>query len=138
MSGSVSVVKGSEIVQSPALNIRNSVAGKIPGLVAVGQSGEPGQDYSTLFIRGRSTLNNNDPLIVVDGVPNRSLERIDPSTIESISVLKDASAAIYGSQAANGVILVTTKRAAADKMTVTANYTLGYSRPTRIPLLCNA
>jgi len=138
MSGSVSVVKGSEIVQSPALNISNSVAGKIPGLVAVGQSGEPGQDYSTLFIRGRSTLNNNDPLIVVDGVPNRSLERIDPSTIESISVLKDASAAIYGSQAANGVILVTTKRAAADKMTVTANYTLGYSRPTRIPLLCNA
>ncbi len=138
ISGSVAVVKGGEIAASPALNVTNAVAGKVAGLVAVGQSGEPGEDYSTLFIRGRSTLNNNSPLIVVDGVPNRSLERLDPSTIESISVLKDASAAIYGSQAANGVILVTTKRGSSDKMAFTAGYTMGFSRPTRIPVLCNA
>ncbi len=138
LSGSVASVKGTEIAQSPALNITNSVAGKISGLVAVGQSGEPGEDYSTLYIRGRSTLNDNSPLVVVDGVPNRSLERIDPSTIENISVLKDASAAIYGSQAANGVILVTTKRGSAEKMQITAGYTIGFTRPTKIPALCNS
>jgi TonB-dependent SusC/RagA subfamily outer membrane receptor len=107
-------------------------------LVVVGQSGEPGADYSTLYIRGRSTLNDNSPLIVVDGVPNRSLERIDPSTIESITVLKDASGAIYGSQAANGVILVTTKRGSDEKMVFSASFTTGWSRPTRIPELANA
>lgn len=138
LSGSVASLKGTEIAQSPALNVTNSIAGKISGLVAVGQSGEPGEDYSTLFIRGRSTLNNNAPLIVIDGVPNRSLERIDPSTIENISVLKDASAAIYGSQAANGVILVTTKRGTADKIVFDASYTMGFTRPTRIPGLCNS
>ena len=68
MSGSVSVLKGAEVVKSPALNVTNSIAGTIAGLVAVGQSGEPGEDYSTLYIRGRNTLNDNSPLIVIDGV----------------------------------------------------------------------
>lgn len=138
LTGSVSKVNGTEIAKSPAMNVTNSMAGTIPGIVAVGQSGEPGEDYSTLFIRGRSTLNNNAPLIVVDGVPNRSLERIDPSTIESITVLKDASGAIYGSQAANGVILVTTKRGSAEKMVYSASFTSGWSRPTRIPEMTNS
>jgi TonB-linked SusC/RagA family outer membrane protein len=138
VSGSVVSVTGTEIKKSPAMNVTNSLAGSVAGLVAVGQSGEPGADYASLYIRGRSTLNDNSPLIVVDGVPNRSLERIDPSTIENISVLKDASAAIYGSQAANGVILVTTKRGTSEKMSVTANFTSGWSRPTRIPELTNS
>ena len=138
LTGSVSTVNGEEIVKSPAMNVTSSIGGTIPGLVAVGQSGEPGEDYATLYIRGRSTLNDNSPLIVVDGVPNRSLERIDPATIESITVLKDASAAIYGSQAANGVILVTTKRGSADKMVYSVNFTSGWSRPTRIPELTNS
>ncbi len=138
LSGSVASVKGTDIEKSPAMNITNSIGGTLPGLVAVAQSGEPGEDYSTLYIRGRSTLNDNSPLIVVDGVPNRSLERIDPSTIESVTVLKDASAAIYGSQAANGVILVTTKRGSAGKMAFTASFTAGISRPTRIPELTNS
>jgi TonB-linked SusC/RagA family outer membrane protein len=138
VSGSVASVNGADVARSPAMNVTNSLGGAIPGLVAVGQSGEPGEDYATLYIRGRSTLNNNSPLIVVDGVPNRSLERIDPSTIESISVLKDASGAIYGSQAANGVILVTTKRGKAGKLEFSANFTMGWSKPTRIPELTNA
>jgi TonB-dependent starch-binding outer membrane protein SusC len=138
MSGSVSAVKGSDIAKSPAMNVTNSLGGSLAGLVAVAQSGEPGADYSSLYIRGRSTLNDNAPLVVVDGVPNRSLERIDPATIESISVLKDASAAIYGSQAANGVILVTTKRGSAEKMMVTASFTTGWSKPTRLPKLTNS
>jgi TonB-linked SusC/RagA family outer membrane protein len=138
LAGSVSTVNGAEIVKSPAMNVTSSIGGIIPGLVAVGQSGEPGEDYVTLYIRGRSTLNDNSPLIVVDGVPNRSLERIDPTTIESITVLKDASAAIYGSQAANGVVLVTTKRGNAEKMVYSVSFTSGWSRPTRIPELTNA
>ena len=138
LSGSVTAVKGSEIAKSPAMNVTNTLGGALPGLVAVAQSGEPGADYSDLYIRGRSTLNDNSPLIVVDGIPNRSLERIDPATIESITVLKDASAAIYGSQAANGVILVTTKRGSAGKLDVQASYTSGWSKPTRIPDLTNS
>lgn len=138
LSGSVSAISGNEIIKSPAMNVTNSLAGTLPGLVVVGQSGEPGNDASQLYIRGQSSLNNNNPLVVVDGVPNRSLERIDPNTIESITVLKDASAAIYGSQAANGVILVTTKRGKSEKVKVEASYQAGWSQPTRMPKLTNS
>jgi len=114
LSGSIAGVNGKEILKSPAMNVTNSLAGNVAGLVVVGQSGEPGADYSSLYIRGTGSLNDNSPLIVVDGVPNRSLERIDPSTMKYFRP-EDASAAIYGSQAANGVILVTTKRGKAGK-----------------------
>jgi outer membrane receptor for Fe3+-dicitrate len=90
LTGSVSTVRGSEVAKSPAMNVSNSLGGRLPGLVTVTPSGEPGADGSVLRIRGVNTLGNNNPLIVVDGIPGRSLDRIDPSTIESISVLKDA------------------------------------------------
>jgi TonB-linked SusC/RagA family outer membrane protein len=138
LSGAVTSMKGSEILKTPAMSVSNSLAGNLPGLVVVSRSGEPGNDYSNLYIRGRSSLNNNNPLIVVDGIPNRSLDRIDPATIESISVLKDASAAIYGSQAANGVLLITTKRGKAEKLNVSVNLNQGWSTPTRIPKVTNA
>lgn len=138
LSGSVSVVSGSEITKSPAINVSNSLAGRLPGLTAINTTSEPGNDGATLRIRGVATFGNADPLIVVDGIPNRSLERIDPATIESISVLKDASAAIYGAQAANGVILITTKRGKPGKPTVTASFNQGFGRPTRIPEMADA
>jgi TonB-linked SusC/RagA family outer membrane protein len=138
LSGSVASVTGKEIIKVPAMNVTNTLGGSVPGLVAVGQSGEPGADYSTLYIRGKSTLNDNSPLIVVDGVPNRSLERIDPASIESVTILKDASGAIYGSQAANGVILVTTKRGSLEKYSVTANFSAGWSQPTKIPVMTSS
>src|SRR2546423_2289455 len=138
LTGSVSSVKGSEIAKSPAMNVSNSLGGLLPGLVTVTPSGEPGYDGSILRIRGINTLNNNDPLVVVDGIPGRSLDRIDPSTIESISVLKDASAAIYGAQAANGVILITTKRGKAGKPTITASFNQGEGRPTMLPRMVDA
>jgi TonB-linked SusC/RagA family outer membrane protein len=138
LTGSVSAVKGSDIVKSPTINVSNSLAGRLPGLVAVTPSGEPGYDGTVLRIRGVNTLSNNDPLIVVDGVPGRSLERIDPNTVESITVLKDASAAIYGAQAANGVILVTTKRGKTGKPTITATFNQAESRPTVIPKMADA
>ncbi len=138
LTGSVSSVKGTEIAKSPAMNVSNSLGVRLPGLVTVTPSGEPGSDGSVLRIRGVNTLGNNNPLIVVDGIPGRSLDRIDPSTIESISVLKDASAAIYGAQAANGVILVTTKRGKTGKPTITASFNQGEGRPTVIPKMADA
>ncbi|MFL5789446.1 MAG: SusC/RagA family TonB-linked outer membrane protein, partial [Flavisolibacter sp.] len=138
LTGSVTSVKGSDVIKSPAVNVSNSLGGRLAGLVTVTPSGEPGYDGSILRIRGINTLGNNSPLIVVDGIPGRSLDRIDPSTIESISVLKDASAAIYGAQAANGVILVTTKRGKVGKPTLTASFNQGYGRPTVLPKMADA
>lgn len=138
VTGSISSVGGKEIVQSPVTNVSNSLAGRLPGVTAVTRSGEPGADGSTIRIRGANTLGNNDALVVVDGIPGRSLERIDPNTIESITVLKDASAAIYGAQAANGVILITTKRGKTGKPIISLNYDQGYGRPTRIPDMADA
>ena len=138
LTGSVSTVKGTEIAKSPVMNVSNSLGGRLPGLVTVTPSGEPGADGSILRIRGVNTLGNNNPLVVVDGIPGRSLDRIDPSTIENISVLKDASAAIYGAQAANGVILITTKRGKTGKPTVTASFNQGYGRPTVVPKMADA
>ncbi len=138
LTGAVSTVKGREIVQSPATNVSNSLVGRLPGLTAVTGSGEPGYDGSTLRIRGLNTLNNNDVLVVVDGIPGRSLERIDPNSIESVTILKDASAAIYGAQAANGVILVTTKRGKIGKLEVSVNASLGYNQPTKLPKMADA
>ena len=138
LTGSVSTVKGAEIIKSPSTNVSNSLAGRLPGLVTVTPSSEPGYDGSILRIRGINTLNNNNPLVVVDGIPGRSLDRLDPSTIESITVLKDASAAIYGAQAANGVILVTTKRGRSGKPTINLSFNQGYGRPTRIPEMADA
>ncbi|WP_230680455.1 SusC/RagA family TonB-linked outer membrane protein [Pontibacter rufus] len=138
LTGSVTAVQGEVITKSPALNVTNSLAGRMPGLTAVGSSGEPGYDGAKLRIRGLNSFGSSEPLVVVDGVPGRSLERLDPNTIESISVLKDASAAIYGAQAANGVILVTTKRGKVGKPTITASFNQGYGRPTRLPDMADA
>jgi TonB-linked SusC/RagA family outer membrane protein len=138
LSGSISTVKGDEVVKSPATDAAQMITGLMPGLAVIQRSGEPGvDDANTIRIRGVNTLGNNDPLIVVDGVPGRSLSRIDENSIESITILKDASAAIYGSRAANGVILITTKRGKDGKPTVTLNLNQGFSQPTRLPKMSN-
>ncbi len=137
-TGSVSSIRGKEIVQSPATNVSNSLVGRLPGLVAIQPSGEPGYDGSTLRIRGANTLNDNSVLVVIDGVAGRSLERIDPNSIETVTILKDASAAIYGSQAANGVILITTKRGRIGKPEISVNLSGGYTQPTRLPKMADA
>lgn len=140
VTGSVVSVKGSDLVKSPAANLSNSLAGRLPGVTAVNRSGLPGADGSTIRIRGSNTLNNNGALIVIDGIPNRAggLDRLNPADIESISVLKDAAAAIYGSRAANGVILITTKRGKTGKPELSYSLNQGWSNPTVIPKLANA
>ena len=138
LSGAVTSVKGEDLVKTPVTNVSNGLAGRLPGVFAISNTAEPGYDGSTIRIRGVNTFGNAEPLVIVDGVPGRSLERIDPSTIESLSVMKDASAAIYGAQAANGVIIITTKRGKLGKPTVDFAYNYGLSRPTTVPEMCNA
>ncbi|MCO4293982.1 TonB-dependent receptor [Solitalea sp. MAHUQ-68] len=139
VTGSVATVKGDEIKQSPSANLSNSLVGRAPGVIASNRSGEPGNDFSTLLIRGKGTLNDNSPLVVIDGVANRgAFERLNPDDIESISILKDASAAIYGAQAANGVILVTTKKGKSGKSVITYTGSYGTTQPTRMPDPVNA
>ncbi|HJZ38758.1 MAG TPA: TonB-dependent receptor [Bacteroidales bacterium] len=137
-TGSVATTKGDDIKRSPATNISNNLVGRLSGVVAVTRSGEPGYDGSTIRVRGTNTLGDNSVLVVVDGIANRSMERLDPSDIESITVLKDASAAIYGAQAANGVILITTKRGQMGKPKITLTVNGGFNQPTRIPEMANA
>lgn len=137
LTGSISNVKGDDVIKAPTTNASQMIAGRLPGLTTIQRSGEPGADDAIIRIRGVNTLGNNNPLIVVDGVPGRSLSRIDANSIESITVLKDASAAIYGSQAANGVILITTKRGTTSKPKVTINVNQGLNQPTIIPEMCD-
>lgn len=130
LTGAVTVVNGDEIAKSPAADVSNALAGRTPGVIATNNSGEPGNDGSNIYIRGISTYSGaTSPLIVIDGVANRpgGFDRIDPNDIESISILKDASAAIYGAQAANGVILITTKRGKTGKPSFTFNYNQGFN-----------
>lgn len=142
VSGAVSDVKGSELAKSASVNLSNSLGGRLSGVVAIQSSGEPGGDGSTIRIRGINSLSggNTDPLIVIDGVPGRAggIDRINPNDVESISILKDASAAIYGSRAGNGVILVTTKQGKSGKPQFSYDFYYGLQRPTRTPKMANA
>ncbi|MDR6806281.1 TonB-linked SusC/RagA family outer membrane protein [Dyadobacter sp. BE34] len=140
LTGSVTAVKGAELQKAPSTNLSNTLGGRLPGVSAVQASGEPGYDGSAIRIRGTNSLGNSNALIVVDGVPNRSggLDRLNPADIESISVLKDAAAAIYGSRAGNGVILITTKRGKSGKPQLSYDLNLGIAQPTRTPQMSNA
>lgn len=138
MTGSISQVGGDEIKKLAAANLTNTLAGKTAGVIANTRSGEPGEDNADILIRGKGTLGSTAPLIVVDGIADRSFSRLNPEDIESISVLKDASAAIYGARAANGVILVTTKRGAEGKVKVNYSGNVSFSQPTRIPEMLNS
>lgn len=137
LTGSVATVSTDKLKKSSASNLSNALVGRMPGLIATSSSGEPGSG-SKLLIRGQGTWNNSDPLVIVDGV-ERDFSYLDPNQIETISILKDAAAsAVYGARAANGVILVTTKRGKEGKTTVTLDTYYGISSPTVVPELANA
>ncbi|MBS1610441.1 MAG: SusC/RagA family TonB-linked outer membrane protein, partial [Bacteroidetes bacterium] len=140
VTGAVSAIKGEAVVKSPAVDLSNSLSGRLPGLVVIQTSGEPGYDGATINIRGTNTLGNSSPLVVIDGIPDRDggLGRLNPRDIDNISVLKDASAAIYGARAANGVILITTKRGTTGKPKVTYDFNQGLNQPGRIPKMSNS
>ena len=126
LTGSVAVVNLSEVKELPAGNIIKNIQGRVPG-VFVTTDGSPGSG-AKISIRGSGTLNNNDPLFIIDGVPTKSgMHELNANDIESVQVLKDAaSASIYGSRAANGVIVITTKSAKLEKTKIefTSNWSL--------------
>ncbi|CAH1000334.1 TonB-dependent receptor P26 [Neolewinella maritima] len=140
VTGAVVGVEGTELLQSPSVNLGVSLAGRLPGVVIIQPSGEPGNDNVQINIRGTNTLGNSSPLVVIDGVPDREggLARLSPQDIASISVLKDASAAIYGARAANGALLVTTKRGKTGKLTVGYDFNQGWAQPTVLPKMSSA
>lgn len=138
LTGSVVSVDLQELSKRKVGQTSMALQGIVPGLTVTQSSGQPGADGGTMRIRGITTLGENNPLILVDGV-QMGINNIDPAMIESISVLKDAaSAAIYGTRAANGVILITTKRARADKFSVSYNGYMGVQQPTTLPKKVNA
>ena len=139
LTGSVAQVSGGLLKQAPTANLSNTLVGRLPGVIANNRTGQPGSDNSEIFIRGKSTLGNNTPLYVIDGLANfGDIQRLNPSDIESVSVLKDVSAAIYGAQAANGVILITTKRGNSGKPIISYEGNFGLSQNTRTPNLMNS
>lgn len=141
LTGSVTQTSGAELVKNSSVNLSQGLAGRLSGVVVSNRSGEPGNDDATMFIRGRSTLDDNSPLIIIDGIPGRDDEfsRLTGEEIESINVLKDASGAIYGSRSANGVILVTTKRGVyGEAPRVTFTYDIGLQQPTRLVDMADA
>ncbi|HTJ13909.1 MAG TPA: TonB-dependent receptor, partial [Dinghuibacter sp.] len=131
LTSAVSTVKSVELNENHASTaVSDMLAGRLPGLYVQRTTGTVGGG-SDLKVRGLSTFNNSDPLIVIDGIPDRSLDDLSPTDIDAISVLKDASAiAVYGARAANGVILVTTKRGRAGRPEISFSSTLVDQMPT--------
>lgn len=132
LTGAIGSVKADELVQRPVANTTELLQGQIAGLVTRQTSGLPGADGTELSIRGFG-----GPLVLIDGVQG-ALAQVDPNDIESVSVLKDASAAVYGARAGNGVILVTTRRGSERPAQITYHGTVSFARPTFLPDLVDA
>ncbi len=131
--GAVTNIKPADL-QVPAVSVTNMLGGRVPGIIAVTRSGEPGNDFSEFWVRGISTFGAGaSALILIDGVEG-DLNTLDPADIESFTVLKDASAtAVYGVRGANGVVLVTTRRGKSGKITVDVKSNVGLSYSARLP-----
>ena len=134
MTSAVSSMKGEEVAMRPVNSLNQALQGQLPGLTVLDQGGAPGNSNTVLRVRGITTLSSNVPLVIVDGI-EQPLGDLNGADVESISVLKDASStAIYGSRAANGVILVTTKRARSSKLSVSYNGFYGIQRAISHPV----
>lgn len=131
--GAISTVKATELQQSSTPNLSNALAGRVAGVITIMGSGKPGNDNAQIFIRGQATTNTTDPLVLVDGL-ERDWQEIDPTDIETFSVLKDASAtAVFGVRGANGVILITTKRGMKGKPVLTLSTQSAIQQPIQEP-----
>ena len=137
LTGAVSSINSKEIVNQPVGQTSMALQGIAPGVTVTQRSGQPGSDGGSIRIRGVGTLGDSNPLVMVDGIET-SLNNVDPNEIESISILKDASsAAIYGARAANGVVLITTKRGV-EGVRVNYNMYAGFQVPTQLPDIVGA
>jgi TonB-linked SusC/RagA family outer membrane protein len=134
LTGSLSTISVKEIGTRPNTNVSSALQGTMPGVTVMVNNGQPGKDQGIIRVRGIGTLGNSNAMVMVDGIVS-SMNDVNPSDIESITVLKDAaSAAIYGSRASNGVILITTKKAKKGDITVHYNMYFGKQQPTALPV----
>ncbi|MCQ2142735.1 MAG: TonB-dependent receptor [Bacteroidales bacterium] len=134
----ITSISSEGLVQTPASNLGIALAGRLPGLTVLQRSGVPGGENMDFYIRGRSTVNGQAPLFLVDGV-ERDFTALDPHEVETITVLKDASAtAVYGVRGANGVILITTRRGESGKPVIDATIEQTWQDATRLPDFCSA
>ena len=133
--GAVSSIQGSEVITTKNENVQNMLTGKIPGVRVSQRTAEPGSFNNDLDIRGMGA-----PLIIIDGIPrtNEDFQRLDPNDIDNVSVLKDASAAIYGVRAANGVVLVTTKKGTKNKRELNYSGSFTWQIPSGLPKTVDA
>lgn len=131
--GAISQIDNKALIRSGVTNVTNAITGKLAGVLTVQQSGQPGSNDSEIYIRGLSSWNGSQPLVLVDGI-ERDFSDLDPNEINTLSVLKDASAtAVFGAKGANGVIIVTTKRGALGKPKLDITGSYGMQQATRIP-----
>jgi len=135
VTGAVASVNAKELKQSSAANIANALAGRLPGLTSIQSAGgQPGRDDAVMYLRGASTINGKNPLILIDGVPRDNIRTIDPNEVETVTILKDASAtAVFGVRGANGVILITTRRGQPGKAELNISVDQSFSSFTREP-----
>lgn len=140
VTASITTMSSKELVQSPVTNISNAMVGRLSGLTAVQTSGKPGADASTLYVRGVGTyMGGTSPLILVDGIARDTYNDIDPNEIETINILKDASAtAVFGVRGANGVILITTKRGKSGTPRISATAQTAVSEFAKMPNFVNS
>lgn len=133
LTGSIASIDSKSIDSRPISNVSSSLSGLASGVYVRQASGRPGDDGATIRVRGTGTLNNSDALVIIDGIEG-SLDDVNPNDVENISILKDAaSASIYGSRAANGVILVTTKKGLKEKVQIDFSVNLSNSKPVNMP-----
>lgn len=135
VTGAVSSVNSKELRQSSSASLANALAGRLPGLTSIQSGGgQPGRDDATMYLRGAATTNGRSPLILIDGVPRDNIRTIDANEVESVTILKDASAtAVFGVRGANGVILITTKRGKEGEMDLNISLDQSYTSFTREP-----
>jgi TonB-linked SusC/RagA family outer membrane protein len=141
ITGAVSIVTGEELAKSPASNLLQVLAGRLPGLFLMEADGEPGNESIDSYVRGISTINRQQPLIILDGMvcPLKRIDNITPDEIETVSILKDVSlTSIYGIRGANGVIVINTKKGQAGVTKVTASYDQSLRQMTRKPVFIHS
>lgn len=135
VTGAVSSVGSDELKKTPTASLAVALAGRLPGLSAMQRGGgQPGRDDATMFLRGAATTNGQQPLILIDGVPRDNIRTLDASEVETVTVLKDASAtAVFGVRGANGVVLITTRRGKEGRMELRASLDQSWTSLTREP-----
>ena len=139
LTGAVSAIKGDDLASKKTTNLSTSLQGSVAGLMVRRDNNAPGASAGSMHIRGVTTIGDSSPLILVDGVPCDNIDYVNPNDVENVSVLKDAAAAsIYGSKAASGVILITTKRGNETSLNISYQGEFGWQIPTSQPQMVGA